>query len=194
MNRFDRETIAVITALRERDTNTSEHCTRTCALSIETGRAIGISSNDLVTLHLAARLHDVGKIGVPDAILLKSGHLDEEELRIIKTHSRRGYDILDSVQDHHISDIAKVVLHHHEAVDGSGYPDGLKGEEIPALARIISVADSYDAIASIRPYHHPQRHSQVMQMLYDQQGHKYDPYVLAAFTKIVELSPHKAPD
>lgn len=189
---FERETVAVSTALRERDTNTSDHCNRTCALSLETARAIGIHSADLVTLHLAAGLHDVGKIGIPDYILFKADRLDEEELHVMQTHPRRGYDILTSIPDHQINVVAEIVLHHHEAVDGTGYPEGLKGEEIPVLARILCVADSYDAIATIRPYHKPRNHTQVMQILYEQQGHKYDPYVLAAFTKIIEFSAYKA--
>ena len=78
------------------------------------------------------------------------------------------------------------MLTHHESVDGSGYPDGLKGEEITALARIISIVDSYDAIATVRPYHAPRSHSQVMQFLYDEQGRKYDSHVLAIFAKVVE--------
>lgn len=189
---IQRETAAVISALKERNLNTSEHCNRTCALSVETGKAIGLSSADLFTLQVGARLHDVGKIGIPDNILLKAGSLDEEERRIIQTHSQRGHDILASVPDQQISAIAMIALHHHEAIDGSGYPNSLKGEEIPFLARIVCIADSYDAIATVRPYHNPKRHSEVMQMLYDQQGQKYDSYVLAAFSKIVELSPHRA--
>jgi len=179
-------------ALRERDSNTFEHCNRTCTLSVETGRAIGVAFADLAILRLAAELHDVGKIGIPDRVLLKPGRLDEDELRVMRTHPRRGHNIVASIPDEGIAPVAAIVLHHHEAVDGSGYPDGLRGEEIPALARIVCIADAYDAIASIRPYHQPKSHPEVMRMLHDEQGRKYDPYILATFTKVVEASPYRA--
>src|ERR1700716_3771451 len=153
MDAFARETAAVLRALRERDENTSDHCSRTRALSIATGRTLGLVSDDLTTLCLAAELHDVGKIGIPDRVLLKPGRLDDEELRVMRTHSRRGYDILISIPSVEMAAVAAVVLRHHEALDGGGYPDGLKGEDIPALARIVSVVDCYDAIATVRPYH-----------------------------------------
>jgi HD-GYP domain-containing protein (c-di-GMP phosphodiesterase class II) len=187
-----RETAAVLSALRERDGNTFEHCERTCALATETGRAIGVSSAELAILRLAAELHDVGKLGIPDRVLLKPGRLDAEELRVMRTHPRRGHDILAAIRDQRIAAVAAVVLRHHEAVDGGGYPDGLKGEQIPVLARIVSVADSYDAIATVRPYHEPKSHAQVMRMLDDEQGRKYDPYVLAAFSRVVQASPYRA--
>ncbi|HEY5807488.1 MAG TPA: HD domain-containing phosphohydrolase [Povalibacter sp.] len=192
MDHLELETAAVLRALRERDVDTFAHCNRTCALAIETGKVMGLSSQDLTTLRLAAELHDVGKIGIPDHVLLKPGRLDEEELGIMRTHCRRGHHILTSVPNALIEPVATVVLHHHEAVDGSGYPNGLKAEEIPALARIVSVVDSYDAIASVRPYHAPKSHSQVMQILYNEEGRKYDPYVLAIFAKVVECSPYRA--
>jgi HD-GYP domain-containing protein (c-di-GMP phosphodiesterase class II) len=97
-----------------------------------------------------------------------------------------------SIPDPGIASIATVVLHHHEAIDGSGYPEGLRGEGIPILSRILSIVDSYDAIATVRPYHAAKSHAEVMRMLHDEQGRKYDPYVLANFGKIVEFSPYKA--
>ena len=187
-----RETAAVIRALRERDENTSEHCGRTCELALETGRACGMSSSDLATLKLAADLHDVGKIGIPDRVLLKPGRLDDEELRVMRTHPRRGHDILVSIGDEHIARIAKVVLYHHEAVDGSGYPEGLKEESIPIMSRIVSVVDAYDAMATVRPYHRPRTHTQVMNILYEGEHRKYDGYVLATFAKLIERSAYRA--
>jgi HD-GYP domain-containing protein (c-di-GMP phosphodiesterase class II) len=126
MSDFAREMAAVIRALRERDQDTSDHCGRTCALSVETGKACGLSSNELATLKLAAELHDIGKIVIPDRVLLKPGRLDDEEMRIMRTHARRGHDILASIADDQIAAVATVVLHHHEAVDGNGYPDGFE--------------------------------------------------------------------
>jgi HD-GYP domain-containing protein (c-di-GMP phosphodiesterase class II) len=192
MNELDRETAAVLRALRERDENTFAHCDRTCALSVETGRALGLSSEDLAVLRWAAELHDIGKIGIPDRVLFKPGRLDDEELGVMRTHPRRGHDILASIPNAQIASIAAVVLHHHEAVDGSGYPEGLRGEDIPLLARIVSIVDSYDAIATVRPYHAPKSHVQVMQMLHEKQGQKYDQYVLATFSNAVDFSPYRA--
>lgn len=109
----------------------------------------------------------------------------------MRTHPRRGHDILASIGDAQISGIAVVVLHHHEAVDGSGYPEGLKGEDIPVLARIISIVDSYDAIGTVRPYHAPKSHAEVIRMLHEEQGRKFDPYVLANFCRRVESSAYR---
>ena len=188
MNEFNRETAAVLSALRERDANTFAHCDRTRALCIETGRTVALSSQELVVLRWAAELHDIGKIGLPDRVLFKPGGLDKEELELMRTHCRRGHDILASIPNDRVASIATVVLHHHEAFDGSGYPEGLRGEGIPVLARILCVVDSYDAIATARPYHAPKSHVEVMRMLYEERGRKYDPYVLAAFTRVVESS------
>ena len=192
MDDLARQTAAVIQALRERDENTAAHSNRTRALSLETGRACGLSSDDLAILKLAAELHDVGKIGIPDRVLLKPGRLDEEEMDLMRTHSRRGHDILTSIPDSEIGAVANVVLHHHEAMNGAGYPDGLKGEAIPALSRIVSVADSYDALATVRPYHRARSHDDVMRVLLEEQGGKYDPYVLVAFTKVIASSQYRA--
>jgi HD-GYP domain-containing protein (c-di-GMP phosphodiesterase class II) len=152
MEDLARATAAVNRALRERDENTSAHSGRTCFLALEIGEACALSADDLATLRLAAELHDVGKIGIPDRVLLKPGRLDDEEMRVMRTHPRRGHDILASIGGELIAKVATVVLHHHEAVDGSGYPDGLKEEAIPLLSRIVSVADSYDAIIDRSAY------------------------------------------
>jgi len=193
MAEFTVETAAVLRALRERDENTSVHCERTCALSVETGRAVGLSSEELAVLRWAAELHDIGKIGIPDRVLHKPGRLDDEELAVMRTHPCRGHAILTSIPGTRIAAIAHVVLHHHEAVDGGGYPAGLRGDDIPLLSRIVSIVDSYDAIATVRPYHAPKSHAQVMRMLGDEQGRKYDAHVLATFGKVVESSRYRAP-
>jgi len=186
------KTIALIGALKQRDTNTGEHSDRTHALALELGRAVALSSAELDTLGLAAHLHDVGKIGIPDSVLLKPGRLEPDELQVMRTHAQRGHDILVAVPDDAIVGIARIVRHHHEAFDGSGYPLGLKGEAIPALSRIIAIADSYDAMATDRPYHHAKDHSAIMRILFDEQSHKYDPKLVRTFEALIEGSSHKS--
>lgn len=187
-----RETAAVQRALEERDGNTSAHSSRACALAVELGRALGLLPDELRVLELAAMLHDVGKIGIPDRILLKPGRLDDDEMRVMRTHPRRGYDILAAIPDPQITEVASAALYHHEAYDGSGYPDGLSGDDIPELARIVAVVDAYDAIAAARPYHPSRPHAQVMRILRDENGGKYDPEVLSMFSRIIDISAHRA--
>jgi HD-GYP domain-containing protein (c-di-GMP phosphodiesterase class II) len=185
-------TSALVRALRERDDNTGAHSDRTADLSLELGRACRLSTADLAILALAAKLHDVGKIGIPDNVLLKPGRLDAEELNLMRSHPRRGYDILTSILDDDELAVASVVLHHHEGFDGAGYPDRLKGEAIPVMSRIVAVADSYDAMATIRPYHAPRSHAEIMHVMFEVQGGNYDPYIRTAFATLVEGSVHRA--
>jgi HD-GYP domain-containing protein (c-di-GMP phosphodiesterase class II) len=125
-------------------------------------------------------------------VLLKPGRLAHDELQVMKTHAQRGHDILIAVPDDAIAAVALVVLHHHEAFDGSGYPVGLRGEAIPVLARIISIADSYDAMATDRPYHHAKDHQAIMRILFDEQSHKYDAQLVKTFEVLIKGSSHKS--
>jgi HD-GYP domain-containing protein (c-di-GMP phosphodiesterase class II) len=186
------KTVALASALRQRDGNTGAHSKRTSALAVELGRAAALSSSTLATLGLAAQLHDIGKIGIPDAVLLKPGRLEPDELEIMKTHPRRGYEILLAVPDEGIAVIAEPVLHHHEQFAGGGYPDRLKGEEIPLLSRIIAIADSYDAMATDRPYHRAKSHGEIMRILFDVNGDKYDPHLVGKFAALIESSRHRS--
>ncbi|HUL66665.1 MAG TPA: HD domain-containing phosphohydrolase [Burkholderiaceae bacterium] len=187
-----KETVALVRALLERDSNTGEHCNRTHALSLELGRAAALSASTLTSLGLAAQLHDIGKIGIPDRVLLKPGRLEPHELAEMKTHPQRGYDILAVVPDGSLAVIAEAVLRHHEGFDGNGYPGKLKGEEIPALARIIAIADSYDALATDRPYHRAKDHQSIMRIMFEDNQGKYDPYFVTKFAALIESSPHRS--
>lgn len=186
------KTVALIHALRERDDNTGGHSDRTRALAIGLGAASGMSASDLDTLSLAAHLHDIGKIGIPDNVLLKPGRLDDGELQVMRTHPQIGYDILVTIPDLQVAAVAHVVLHHHEGFDGNGYPNRLRGEQIPAMSRIIAIADSYDAMATVRPYHKPRTHVEIMKLMFDQQAGKYDPYFELLFADVAEHSPYRA--
>lgn len=141
---------AIVVVLDVRDPYTFEHSWRVSALSELIVSKMNISEEWEETIHIAAHLHDIGKIGIPDHILQKTGKLNESEYAQIKEHPEKGYRIVNSIEN--LERIALYVLHHHERWDGKGYPYGLKGKEIPFGARIIAVADTFDAITSSRPY------------------------------------------
>lgn len=176
-------------ALEVRDALTSEHCWRAQCLAVELGRACGVNSDELEELRIGAQFHDIGKIGIPDALLYKPGSLTQQERELINTHSTLGERIfMASAIERHES-IARVIRHHHEAWDGSGYPDGLAGEAIPLLARILRVVDCYDAMTTVRAYHPSRAHAEVMDILEAECGTKADPEVFRAFTRAIDSSP-----
>lgn len=140
----------ITSALDARDPYTGDHSRRVSDMACAICELMGLSQNEYDETHIAAHLHDIGKIGVPDAILLKPSSLNDEEWAIMKKHPQIGADIL--AKSPHFSRISAIILHHHERFDGKGYPFGAKGEEIPLGARIIAVCDSIDAMASARAY------------------------------------------
>ena len=178
--------VEVITAaLHERDAYTRFHCDRVMRLAQALGEACGLSRAELKTLHLGAVFHDIGKIGVPDAVLLKPGRLTAPEWQLMKAHAEQGERIFRSAALECADEVAPIIRHHHESFDGSGYPDGLKGEGIPLLCRILLVVDGYDAMATARSYHRARSHEEVMQIMESEQGTKLDPAVLAEFARLV---------
>ncbi|WP_201028711.1 MULTISPECIES: HD-GYP domain-containing protein [unclassified Rhodanobacter] len=165
--------------LGHRDAHTAVHCARVGMLALALARVFGLSGSDLLILGTAARLHDIGKIGIPDAILRKPGPLDAAEWAIMQSHSERGERIVRA--DPGLpwrDDIALVIRHHHEHYDGSGYPDGLRGQAIPLLSRLLSVADSYDAMTEPRAYRLERSHREAMTTLRDESGGKHDPQMV----------------
>jgi len=143
---------------------------------------------DIGILKMAACFHDIGKIGIPDEILLKAGKLDSEEWDVMKTHSENGEDIVRGLEMEGCNIISLAVRHHHEHYNGCGYPDQISGDEIPIFSRIISVADSFDAMAETRPYHKARAHQQVMDIMSVENGIKFDPYVFNKLQSIVKES------
>jgi putative two-component system response regulator len=146
------ETVILSLALtiEARDPSTEGHCQRLAAYGVAVGERLGLPTADLDALYRGGYLHDVGKIGVPDAVLLKPGRLTAEEFRIIQQHPIIGDRLCGNLRAlHHVRPI---VRHHHERLDGTGYPDGLRGDAIPLLAQIVSVVDVYDALTTRRPY------------------------------------------
>ncbi len=179
---------ALSLALAARDAHTGHHSERTQLLAHALGQHCGLGARELRELHVAAVMHDIGKLAVPDRLLLKPGVFDAHEREEIQSHAEHGAGLLLDLHLEGIVPVAEAVLHHHEAWDGSGYPHRLAGEAIPVLSRIISVADTYDAIASVRPYHPATPHHRVMQMLHEEAGAKLDPYLVGCFAQVIEGS------
>lgn len=179
-------------ALKHKDVYTQLHSERIIVLSEKIGEACKLTETEISTLKVSACFHDIGKIGIPDEILLKQATLNPEDWTMMKTHSEKGEDIVKKLEMSNCSTIAETVRHHHEYFDGSGYPDQLAGEKIPILSRIISVADSYDAMTQARPYHKPMPHQQAMEILSEEKGYKSDPYVANKFEAIIKNNSYRA--
>lgn len=170
---------SLIQALEARDSYTRGHSEAVGDISIGMGRAMGIESRELERLGLAARLHDIGKIGIRDEVLLKPGKLTDEEFAIIKRHPVIGADILSPISS--MSDLIPAILHHHERIDGRGYPHGLKGDSIHLFARIIAVADVYHALTSERPYRAPLSRDKAYEIIRRDAGDHLCPNCVDAF-------------
>lgn len=173
-------------ALEKRDKHTSEHCERVRLLSVALGKAMGLAEKMINVLSYAAHLHDLGKIAIPDAILLKPSALDDVEWEKMRTHSSIGAEIIESSDFPAAKEISNAVRHHHEHIDGTGYPDGLKGDQIPILSRIISVSDSYDAMTMRRAYHGTITHEHALRIMQNEKGTKLDAEILSVFTNVVK--------
>lgn len=150
LNQFHDFILCIISTLEARDSYTSHHSSRVAEMTEKICDLLKLSEEEKELYHIAAHLHDVGKIGIRDSVLLKEEKLTQEEWEIMKSHAVEGYNILKNVK--HFQEVAKIVRSHHERFDGKGYPDGLKGKDIPFGSRIIAVADSIDAMISDRPY------------------------------------------
>lgn len=174
------ETIeAFVRALESRDTYTAGHSDRVNRYSMAIAKRLGLSPRELDIVHHGSLLHDIGKIGVYDRILLKPQALDEEEFAVMKEHPSFGAQILGHMNS--MKEIIPVILHHHERHDGSGYPLGLKGDEIPLPARIVQVADTWDAMASDRPYRRRMPKDRATGILKEAAGSQLDPHCVEAF-------------
>jgi HD-GYP domain-containing protein (c-di-GMP phosphodiesterase class II) len=162
-----------------KDLNTGVHSTRLAEWAVRIGRDLGLDDECLRDLEAAAILHDIGKIGVPDAILRKPAKLTEEEYAVIKKHPEYGWAVLRAVPG--FERVSLFVLHHHEAFDGKGYPAGLRGDEIPIGSRIVSVMDSFDAMVSSRPYRKGLPLEEAIRRLQAEIGKQFDPIVTPKF-------------
>jgi HD-GYP domain-containing protein (c-di-GMP phosphodiesterase class II) len=168
-----------------RDRYTASHSARVANYTRATAKELGLSDEETETAVCAAALHDIGKIGIPDHILMKQGKLDEEELKWIQKYPEWGWLSLRQLDA--LQHAALLILHQHERVDGSGYPEGLRGEEIPLGSRIIAVADSYDALTTDRPYRGAAvSREAAVEELTRCSGTQFDTAVVNAFRAVVE--------
>jgi putative nucleotidyltransferase with HDIG domain len=181
-------TVKVVSAaIDARDPFTLGHSTRVAALSQKIGEAIGLSHQDLEDLEIASLLHDVGKLKTPDLVLLKDGPLDPQEHHEISNHSENGAAILSRAPS--LQKFIPAVRHHHEWYNGEGYPDGLRGDDIPLFAAIIAVADAFDAMTSARPYKRALSHEEALQELTLFAGRQFNPRLVEVFHQVIESSP-----
>ncbi|MBW2408370.1 MAG: HD domain-containing protein [Deltaproteobacteria bacterium] len=181
---------ALARAVDAKSSWTAGHSERVANLALQIGKALNLDAKALENLRRAALLHDIGKLGVPVAVLDKPGELNDEEFRMIKSHSTQGARILEPIKAY--SDIIPMVLQHHERFDGKGYPDGLSGEEIELGARILAVADVFDALKSDRPYREGWSLERVNELILQEGGRQFDPMVVEAFLTIMAAKDVKA--
>lgn len=175
---------ALLKALECKDDYTFGHSMRVAFYSLQLGKEYGLSDEELYDLELAALFHDIGKIGVPDSVLLKPARLDEEEFLKMKKHPELSAEILKGFAP--FEEAAKFAKHHHERYDGRGYPDGMAGEDIPLYSRIILIADTFDAMTSTRPYRKGLPYEVAFEELREFAGSQFDPNLVEYFIKAME--------
>jgi HD-GYP domain-containing protein (c-di-GMP phosphodiesterase class II) len=162
-----------------KDLNTGVHSTRLAEWGMRVGQELGLEESALQNLEVAALLHDIGKVGIPDAILRKPGKLEPEEYALMKKHPEYGWAVLRMLPG--FERAALDILHHHETFDGKGYPAGLKDTEIPVVSRIVCVIDAFDAMVSSRPYRKGLPHEEAVRRLKEASGTQFDPVVVECF-------------
>lgn len=174
---------ALAQAVEQRDSQTAGHCERLAFMSVAVGMAIGLDKPQLLTLYRGGFLHDLGKVGIPDSILYKPGKLTAEEWVIMRSHTTRGEEICRPLTS--LKPVLPIIRHHHERWDGTGYPDGLRGDQIPLLARITQVADIYDALISARPYKPALPPGEAVRVLQEETARGWrDPEITAVFLRL----------
>lgn len=168
-------------AADRRDAVTGAHLKRMAKYSALIARGIGLPEDQIEAIELAAPMHDIGKIGIPDAIMQKSQRLNAEEVLVMQTHARIGYDILKDSPSRFLQAAALIALNHHEKFNGSGYPSGLRGQDIPLKARIVALADVFDALTSERPYKPAWEWQRAVEFIVTQKGEHFDPELVDVF-------------
>jgi putative nucleotidyltransferase with HDIG domain len=180
---FMQTVVSLANAMDARDTYTSDHSQRMADMATVVARKLKLTEREIETLHWAAILHDIGKIGVPDEILNKKGPLNKKEWVIMKEHPIIGAQIVQPVQ--YLAPVSPIIRAHHEKYDGTGYPYGLEGEDIPLGARILAVVDAYVAIRDKRVYSDSHTHEEAVAELRRNSGTQFDPEVVDLFCRII---------
>ena len=175
-----------------KDSYTQGHSFRVAEYTTMLAREMGCDEETIEKYHNIALMHDIGKVGIPDSVLNKPGKLTEEEYELIKSHTARGYDVLEAISL--MPEIAIGARAHHERPDGKGYPQGLKGDELPEVAQIIAVADCFDAMYSNRPYRNRMHFDRAISIIKEVSGTQLSPKVVDAFLRLVEKGAFRAPD
>jgi cyclic di-GMP phosphodiesterase len=179
--------LALAQAVEQRDPATAAHCERMALYSVALGMQLGLPRRDLMALHHGGFLHDVGKISIPDSILFKAGPLSSEEWTLMRAHTLRGEEICRPLKS--LAPVLPIIRGHHERWDGTGYPDKLRGDQIPLLARVLQTADIYDALTSVRPYKPAMSPASALVVIQQETELGWrDPKIVAAFLKL----PHQA--
>jgi putative nucleotidyltransferase with HDIG domain len=186
-NTYDKTIEGWSNALDLRDKETEGHTIRVTKMTIDLARQIGFSETDLIHIKRGTLLHDIGKMGIPDHILLKPGKLTDEEWKIVRKHPQFAYDLLSPIT--YLHPALDIPYYHHEKWDGSGYPKGLKGEQIPLAARLFSIIDVWDALTSDRPYRPAWSKEDTLRHIQALSGSHFDPYIVKIFmeTKVYEM-------
>ncbi len=175
---------ALMKALDAKDSYTCGHSHRVAHLAMLMADELGLDPEERYTLQLGAYLHDIGKIGMPDSILNKADSLKDTEFDTAKQHPIAGSEIIAQIKE--LSEVASIVRHHHERYDGTGYPDGLKGEAIPFLARIVAIIDCYEALVSDRAYRKGVDRGKALEIIRQNAGKQFDPELVKVFLKVME--------
>ena len=176
-------------ALEIRDKETEGHARRVADLTLELSRQLGLTDGDLINIRRGALLHDIGKMAIPDNVLLKPGPLNEDEWKIMRRHPSIAKELLSPIAE--LKPALDIPYYHHEKYDGSGYPQGLKQNDIPLAARIFSVVDVWDALCSDRPYRNAWPEESVKTYIHEQAGKAFDPHVVDVFLHIIQDRPHE---
>ncbi|MCY9668644.1 HD-GYP domain-containing protein [Paenibacillus alginolyticus] len=176
---------ALTKSLDSRDTYTARHSEKVANYALKIAKEMKLSSEQCDAIYVGGLLHDIGKIGVPEYILTNTGRLSDEEFKIIQKHPVIGYETIKHISAFNKNGIMDIVLYHHEKYDGTGYPEGLKGEEIPLYARIMAIADSYDAMTSTRVYRKPLSKESAINEISKKKGIHFDPHIADLFIGIL---------
>jgi putative nucleotidyltransferase with HDIG domain len=179
------ETVRSLTnALEAKDKYTRGHSDRVARYAVAIGKGLGLSAEKLETLRTAAELHDIGKIAIGEAIISKKDRLSDEEYELVKQHPQRGVEILRPIR--FLQPVLPFILHHHERFNGRGYPEGLRGQNIPLEARILNLADAFDAMTTQRPYNTPKTFAEALAQCRKEAGVSFDAECVKALVEFVE--------